>query len=189
MGARTGAQFLQRIREHPRDLWHRGERVEDPTTHPAFARGLRSMARLYDLQWERADECLYDSPSSGQKVGLSFLIPRSAEDVRRVSRMMKIWADVHFGFMGRTPDYLNRAMAYYASGADFLGEKEPAFAEHMRRYYEYLRENDLCLTHTLIHPQANRAVGPAKQADPYLAARVVKETDGGIVLRGARMLA
>jgi 4-hydroxyphenylacetate 3-monooxygenase len=52
-----------------------------------------------------------------------------------------------------------------------------------------VRENDLCLTHTLITPQANRAVGTAQQADPYLAARIKEETDAGIVLRGARMLA
>ena len=43
--------------------------------------------------------------------------------------------------------------------------------------------------HTLINPQANRAVGPAQQADPFLAARVKDETDAGIVIRGARMLA
>jgi 4-hydroxyphenylacetate 3-monooxygenase len=103
--------------------------------------------------------------------------------------MLKIWADQHFGFLGRTPDYLNRAVAYYASGADFLAEDGHLFAENMRRYYEYLREHDLCLTHTLINPQANRAAGPAQQADPYLAARVVQETSDGIVIRGARMLA
>lgn len=189
MSARTGAQFLQRVREHPRDLWHRGQLVKDPTAHPAFQNGLQSLAALYDLQWQRQGDMLYPSPATGEPVGLSFMIPRTLDDLRRVSRMMKVWADQHFGFLGRTPDYLNRAMAYYASGADFLGTDERAFANHMRRYYEYLRDNDLCLTHTLINPQANRAVGPAQQADPYLAARVVQETDGGIVIRGARMLA
>jgi 4-hydroxyphenylacetate 3-monooxygenase len=189
MSARTGDQFLQRVREHPRDLWHRGERVQDPTTHPAFRNGLQSLAALYDLQWQRPADMLYASSTTGEQVGLSFMIPRTPEDLRRISHMMKIWADHHGGFLGRTPDYFNRAMAYYASGADFLGEAGPAFAENIRRYYDYLRDNDLCLTHTLINPQANRAVGPAHQADPSLAARVVKETSAGIVLRGARMVA
>jgi len=52
-----------------------------------------------------------------------------------------------------------------------------------------VREHDLCLTHTLINPQSNRSVGPSKQADPYLAAGIVRETSDGIVIRGARMLA
>ena len=45
------------------------------------------------------------------------------------------------------------------------------------------------MTHTLITPQANRAVGTAQQADPYLAARVKEETKEGLVIRGCRMLA
>jgi 4-hydroxyphenylacetate 3-monooxygenase len=45
------------------------------------------------------------------------------------------------------------------------------------------------VTHTLIHPQANRSVGPSQQKDPYLAARIVEEKAEGILIRGARMLA
>ena len=77
----------------------------------------------------------------------------------------------------------------YAAGAAFLGEDEPRFGENVQRYYEHMRENDLCLTHTLIPPQANRAVNSARQADPYLSARIKEENDAGIVIRGSRMLA
>ena len=80
-------------------------------------------------------------------------------------------------------------MTGYAAGAPFLAEADPRFGQNAVRYYEYLRENDLCLTHTLIPPQANRAVSAAKQADPFLAARIKEETDAGLVIRGCRMLA
>jgi 4-hydroxyphenylacetate 3-monooxygenase len=103
--------------------------------------------------------------------------------------MMKRWADYSGGFMGRTPDYLNRALVGYASAAEYCADNDPRFGENILRYYEHVREHDLCLTHTLITPQANRGVGPAQQADPALAARIVEETGAGIVLRGARMLA
>jgi 4-hydroxyphenylacetate 3-monooxygenase len=132
---------------------------------------------------------LYDSPTTGNKVNRSFLIPRTSEELQSISRSMKVWADATFGMMGRAPDYLNRAMTSYAAGAAYLAEADPRFGENARRYYEYLRENDLCLTHTLITPQANRSVNTAKQADPFLAARVKEETDAGIVIRGCRMLA
>jgi 4-hydroxyphenylacetate 3-monooxygenase len=89
----------------------------------------------------------------------------------------------------RVPDYINRAIPAYAGGADFLAQQAPRFGENIRTYYAYAREHDLCLTHTLINPQANRAVGVARQADPFLAARVKEETDAGLVIKGARMLA
>ena len=189
MPARHGRQVLQRLQEHPHEIWHQGERVNDVTTHPAFTHGLHSLAALYDLQWERPAEMLYASPTTGEPVGLSFLMPHTHDDVVRVRTMMRHWAQYSLGMMGRTPDYLNRAMMAYAAGAAFLAQADPRFGDNARTYYTYLREQDLTLTHTLINPQANRAVGPAQQADPFLAARVKDETDAGIVIRGARMLA
>jgi 4-hydroxyphenylacetate 3-monooxygenase len=188
-GARRGEQVLKRLRERPPALWYRGEQVKDVTTHPALAGGVRTLAHLYDLQWNKADITLYDSPTTGNKVARSFMMPRTHEELASISRSMKVWEDYTHGMMGRVPDYINRAMTGYAAGAPFLAEADPRFGANAVRYYEYLRENDLCLTHTLIPPQANRAVNAAKQADPFLAARIKEETDAGIVIRGCRMLA
>lgn len=189
MGARRGAQVLQRLRTSPPNLWYEGRQVEDPTTHPAMRNGVASLAALYDMQWESPEITLDESPSSGAPVSRTFLIPRSMDELRGISRAMKARADRNFGMMGRAPDYLNRAMAGYASGARYLGEDDARFGENAPKYYEYVRENDLSLTHTLITPQANRSVGTARQADPFLAARVKEETSTGLVIQGCRMLA
>jgi 4-hydroxyphenylacetate 3-monooxygenase len=188
-GARRGPEVLQRLRERAPALWYRGEAVADATVHEAFRGGARTLAELYDLQWRNPEISLYASPLTRHKVARSFLMPKTHEDLRSVSKAMKVWADHTHGMMGRTPDYLNRAITGYAAGAAFLAEADPKFGANAVRYYEHVRENDLCLTHTLISPQANRAVGPAQQADPFLAARVKQETDAGIVIRGCRMLA
>src|SRR5262249_690485 len=169
-------------------IWYRGERVTDVTTHPAMKGGVHTLARLYDLQWEKPEVSLYDSPTSGNKVARSFMMPRTREELTSITRAMKVGEDRRFGMMGRVPDYINRAMTGYAAGAKFLAEADPRFGDNAIRYYEYLRESDLCLTHTLIPPQANRAVNSAKQADPFLAGRVKEETDAGIVIRGCRVL-
>ena len=188
-GARRGAEVLERLRARPPAIWYRGEKVSDVTAHPALRGGVQTLASLYDLQWEHAATALYPSPSSARAVGRSFMMPRTHEELASISRAMKLWQDATHGMMGRAPDYINRAMTGYAAGAAFLGEADARFASNITRYYEKLREQDLCLTHTLIPPQANRAVSLAKQADPFLAARVKEETDAGIVIRGCRMLA
>jgi len=188
-GARRGAQVLARLRERPPAIWYAGQQIKDVTTHPALAGGVHTLAKLYDLQWEKSDITLYDSPTTGNKVARSFLMPRTHKELESISRSMKVWEDYTHGMMGRVPDYINRAMTGYAAGAPFLAEADPRFGANAVRYYEYLRENDLCLTHTLIPPQANRAVSNLRQADPFLAARIKEETDAGIVIRGCRMLA
>src|SRR2546425_1707531 len=191
MPARTGKEFLQGLKDQPREIWIGGERVGDVAAHPAFCNVARSVAALYDLQHDPAlrDQMTFVSPSSGGRVGASFLVPRTRDDLAQVRRMMKVWADYSGGMLGRAPDYLNRAVTAFAAAAPYCGENDPRFADNVRRYYEVCRERDVCLTHTLINPQANRASGPAGQADPYLAAAIVRETGAGVVIRGARMLA
>ena len=188
-GARRGAQVLQRLREQPPNLWYRGEQVKDVTAHPALRGGVHTLAALYDLQWQHADVTLFDSPTTGRKVARSFLIPRTQAELRSITAAMRVWQDHTHGMMGRSPDYISRAMTGFAAAADFLAAADARFGLNARRYHEYLRENDLCLTHTLATPQANRAASSAQQADPFLAARIKEETDAGLVIRGARMLA
>src|SRR3989449_9599182 len=191
MPARTGKEFLQGLKHQPREIWIGGERVGDVAAHPAFCNVAGSVAALYDLQHDPAlrDQMTFVSPSSGERVGTSFLVPRTRDDLAQVRRMMKVWADYSGGMLGRAPDYLNRAVTAFAAAAPYCGENDPRFADNVRRYYELGRERDVCLTHTLINPQANRATGPAGQADPYLAAAVVRGAEAGGGLPRAPALA
>ena len=163
--------------------------IADPTAEPGLANGIQTLARLYDLQWTDPATTLFDSPATGRKVGRSFMIAKTADDLKSISRSMAHWAGATFGMMGRLPDYINRSISGYAAGAEFLGQDDARFGENARAYHATIRDHDLCLTHTLSSPQANRSVHAAQQADPFLAAKVKDETDAGIVIRGCRMLA
>ena len=201
MPARTGQQYIQGLKDRPPALYLRGEKVEDATTHPGLTGGIKTVARLYDLQHDPAagSEMTYTSPITGDPVGLSFITPKTAEDLLARHKMMAHWARVSCGMMGRTPDFLNVSMMAMAAAGDYFGEDRPEFKKNIQDYYEYVRENDLVLTHTLVNLQRNRApqaqlgghpAGPAMLADhTEIALSVVKETDAGIVVNGARLLA
>ena len=75
MPARTGQQYMDGLSEHPAEVWIRGEKVDDVTTHSAFQNGVRSLAALYDLQHDPAtkDGMTFESPTSGQPVELGYL--------------------------------------------------------------------------------------------------------------------
>ena len=132
---------------------------------------------------------LFDSPSTGDKVGRSFMLPKTQEELISIGDAMKFSADYSMGMMGREPSYINRAMSAYASGHEYLSSFDPSFGENAKNYHEYIRENDLTSTHTLINPQINRSVSAARQKDPFMAARIKEERDDGMIIKGARMLA
>ena len=192
MPARTGADYLARLRENPGEIHLQGERVVDPTAHPALRNGAHTLAKLYDLQHDPKfkDEMTYPSPTTGDPVGLSFIMPRTAEDLEKRGRMITNWARVTKGMMGRTPDFLNVALMSMAAAGDYCGRNRPEFKDNVVNYYEYVRENDLTLTHTLVNLQRNRApLASSLENRTDVALAVVKETAAGIIIDGARVLA
>ena len=191
MPAKTGKQYIDGLRERPAEVWMRGERVKDVTTHPALKGGVGSVAALYDLQHREdiRDEMVFTSPTSGDPVGRSFQVPRTMEDLLLRRKMMTHWAWVGCGMMARTPDFMNVSIAGWAGAADFFGQNRPEFAANVRKYHEFIRENDITLTHTLVNLQPRRTSGTVDDLDDQVALTVVKETDAGIVVRGSRVLA
>lgn len=189
-GARTGEQYLEGLRSDEREVWLEGEKVTDPSAHPKLEGAARSLARLFDLQHEDPETFLMDSPDTGQPVNVTHIQPKTREDLERRRIASKRIADTTVGMMGRTPDYLNYTFACFAARADVWarsGNEEGA--RNIVEYQKFMRDNDLSLTHTLINPQVDRSVAEADQAAGEVSLHKVEDTENGILVRGARMLA
>jgi len=191
MPARTGQQYLTGLREQEREVWLRGERVADVTTHPGLANGARAIASLYDLQCDPAyrDVMTFTDEGTGDRLGLSFIIPRTRQDLERRRAMMLNWARTTCGMMGRSPDFMNVNFAAWGGASDYFARGRPEFGTNMRRYYEYIAANDLVLTHSLINLQRSRTISGVFNLQEGTALQAVKETSAGLVVRGARILA
>jgi 4-hydroxyphenylacetate 3-monooxygenase len=188
MGARSGSNYLTSIKKLNAEIWIGGERVGDVTSHPAFRNCARSIASLYDMQMEHPEQMTYRTDDGG-RAGLSFIQAKSADELRKRSRMMKAWADFSGGMLGRTPDYLNASIAAMAAAREFFTASDPRFGDNVANYYLEARKHDWCATHTLVNPRASRAQGWAGHTDEELALRVVEKRGDCIVVSGCRMLA
>jgi anthranilate 3-monooxygenase (FAD)/4-hydroxyphenylacetate 3-monooxygenase len=189
MGIRNGAQFIERLKSHPRDVWVKGERVDDVTEHPAFKGAVQQLAHLYDMQHDPAltDRLTYVVPETGERAGRAFAPAKSVDDLRQRREAYRLWAEENFGLMGRSPDFLNVTLLAYWEMRDLVAQGGQRYADNVIKYYEYVRDNDLFLSHALITPQNDRSKQSSEQADMHL--RVVRETDAGIYVSGARMIA
>jgi 4-hydroxyphenylacetate 3-monooxygenase oxygenase component len=56
-------------------------------------------------------------------------------------------------------------------------------------YYRYCRDRDLFLTHAIVNPQSDRSKASHQQDNPFVHLGVVEETNDGLIVRGAKMLA
>jgi 4-hydroxyphenylacetate 3-monooxygenase len=188
MGARSGNNYLSTLRKLKAEVWIGGAHVEDATTHPAFMHCASSVASLYDMQIEHPEAMTY-RVDDGDRAGMSFIQPHSAEEVRKRSAMFRRWAEFSGGMMGRSPDYLNASIAAMAAAWKFFAASDPRFGDNIQSYYREARKHDWCATHTLVNPRASRAAGWAGHTDADLALKVTEKTTQGIIVSGARMLA
>ena len=191
MPARTGQEYINGLKDRPREVWLDGEQVKDVTSHPALRNGVRSVAALYDMQHDPSlrEEMTFASPTTGEPVGLSFLIPQTTGDLVRRREMMSRWAWASCGMMGRSPDFMNSIFSAWAGSSGYFAQDRPEFQQNMLNYHEFIRENDVTLTHALVNLQRRRNAGPADVLSGEVALTLVKETDAGIVVKGSRTLA
>jgi anthranilate 3-monooxygenase (FAD)/4-hydroxyphenylacetate 3-monooxygenase len=190
MSARTGQAYIESLRKHPPRVFLAGRLVADVTSEPIFREPMRAIAEQYDMQLDPAyrDVMTYPSPTTGEPVSSSFMVPYSHAELVTKRKHFKLRADHSFGFMGRSPDFMNQFVTGWHLMADRFARQNPRFGENATRYYEHVRENDLFLTHMLVNPQIDRSKTSAQQEDPYLHLGRVRETPDGIVVRGAKML-
>src|SRR5262245_2557144 len=191
MGARTGEEFLKGLRVRKRELCLGDERVDDVTEHPALADAAASLASVYDRQHEYPDDCLMPDPETGEAINVSHMIPRSKDDLRRRHRGLARIAEASVGLMGRTPDYMNVTFAGFAGerkawlGPEGTNEEGVA---NLAAFQRELAREDICLTHTIVHPTVDRVRDQSFAGNPVPLHKVV-DTEHGIVVRGARILA
>ncbi|MCW3002882.1 MAG: 4-hydroxyphenylacetate 3-monooxygenase, oxygenase subunit [Conexibacter sp.] len=191
MSARSGNDYLKGLASRSREVWLDGQRVEDVANHPAFRASAQRIAELYDLQLDPAnrDTLLYESPTTGDPVGTAFMQPRSYDDLVKRRKAFQAYAEHTLGLMGRSPDFLNTTLMAFAESDDVFARGGERYGRNVTDYYEYVRENDLFLTHALVQPQIDRSKTSHEQQDKFLHLGVVDERPDGIVVQGARMLA
>ena len=189
MPIKNGSDYLKTLTED-RHISIEGERVKDVSSDPRFAGAAQTMADLMEMQSnpDLIDIMTYKSPTTGDKVGMTHIQPNSREEVVLRNDAIKVWMDASCGMMGRSPDYKNCIISNYASAKDIF--KRDAFdgSQNIQNFYEHVRESDAVTTHVLVNPQVDRSK-PAHLETSEIVAQIVKETDAGIVIRGARMVA
>lgn len=196
-GAMTGKRYIESLKDG-REVWIDGEKVDDVTTHPAFKDMINEAARVYDLQNsdEYRDEMTFLDTESGVRTSVSWLLPQSAEDLKRKRRNSELWNQFTWGQLGRSHDIL----APYIISAlhlkdEFSAVKHPKcdFGENLENYYKHCMRNDLFLTHALGDPQVDRSEQPQNEQrgieeDEEVALHVVEETSEGVIVTGGKQL-
>ncbi len=181
---RTGQQYRDSIRDGRR-IWVNGERVDDVTTHPQFKPLVDIRARIFDMQHEAAHQELMTVVEDGERNALGSALPYSQDDWWAKRRATDHMLNEIGGVVTRVGDETVGEMWSLYDGQDVLNEVDPQFGKNIKAHITRVLREDPFHVSANTDPKGDRSKAPQDQ-DPDMLLHVVKETDAGIVVRGAK---
>ena len=164
----TGDEYLKSLRDG-RKVYIYGERVKDVTTHPAFRNTARMVARLYDALHDPEQHAKILLPTDTGNGGVThafFKAPKSLDDLLAGRDAIAEWAQITYGWMGRSPDYKAAFLATLGANAEFY---EP-YQDNARRWYT-VQPGARAVHQSRHHPSAGRSRPAAQRGGGRLRAR------------------
>ena len=181
---RTGDQYRQSLRDD-REVYMDGKRVDDVTRHPQFQPLIDIRARIYDMAHAQPTRDTMTYLEDGERYAVGLKLPRQQQDwVDKRVAVDAVMYDIG-GVVTRVGDETVGEMWSLWDGADILNEIDPRFAENIERHIKTAIHTDPFHVSANTDPKGDRSKKPQDQ-DPDMLVHVVKETDAGLVIRGAK---
>jgi aromatic ring hydroxylase len=180
---RTGAEYRDALRDG-RKVWVLGEgRIEDVTVHPATRSVVEEYVAWYDRHFdpEWQDTLLTPPNAKGERSPWGYVLPKSAEGLRRMGQSFSATTFLSAGNLTHTPAYGQ----LIALGVLFASQEHDVSAKQVNdaaAYRDLIADTGRFLTFSA----GAATIGYRMRADPNerTALKIVRETDAGLVIRG-----
>ena len=181
---RTGNEYRASLQDG-RDVWINGEKVDDPCVHPHLKPIIDVRAKLYDMQHDPATQDQMTYEEDGERFAIGLRLPYAQKDWQDKRDAVDLVTNEVGGVVTRVGDETIGEMWSLWDGADILNEIDPRFAENIERHIRTAIKDDPFHVSANTDPKGDRSKAPQDQ-DPDMLVHVVRETDAGIVIRGAK---
>jgi len=181
---RTGEEYKASIQDS-RAVYMNGEKIKDVTVHPSFKPLVDIRARIYDLQHDPATRHLMTYREDGEVHAINNKLPLSQQDWWDKRRATDTVLEDVGGVVTRVGDETVGEMWSLFDGQDVLNEVDPQFSKNIRNHIFKVLHTDPFHVSANTDPKGDRSKAPQDQ-DPDMLLHVVKETDAGIIVRGAK---
>ena len=181
---RTGEEYRAGLRDG-REIWIDCERVQDVTVHPAFKAVVDLKARMHDMAHEPAAAEIMSYREDEERYSILLRPPTEKEHWHEKWRAIHVYLNDIRSILTRVGDETIGEMWSRYDGRDVLNEIDTRFGDNIDRHIRGVLQEDIFHVSANTDPKGDRSKRLQDQ-DPDMMVHVAKETDAGIVLRGAK---
>lgn len=171
-----------------REVYYRGARVEDVTTHASLSRGAAHTSIDFRLAEEPSHRRLMVvDEGEGAPYSRYFHVPRSAEDLRTRSTLIETVTRLGGSFVPLVKEIGTDALfALMIVAAQVDHAADTRYLDRVRAFHRHCRDGDLTMAVAQTDVKGHRGLRPHEQREPDTYVRVVERRRDGILVRGAK---
>jgi 4-hydroxybutyryl-CoA dehydratase / vinylacetyl-CoA-Delta-isomerase len=172
-----------------RIVYYKGERVENVATHPDLSVCVDLMAIDYEMAEnpEFRDLAVMPDPETGQAISRYYYKPQNADDLLKAHELIVKATELGDGYIPLAHDIGADALNAINITANIIGNQD--YIDRIENYRKVLQEQDLATCAAVTCVKGDRMLRPSdpNQPNPDAYLRIVKKTDAGIIVRGAKI--
>ncbi|NOT54608.1 MAG: gamma-aminobutyrate dehydratase [Deltaproteobacteria bacterium] len=189
MGLRTPEQYKASLRDG-REVYYRGELVQDVTTHPIIGIAVDHACIDYQMSEDPRyrDLAVMVDPQTKEPYSRYFHLPQNAEDLLKRSKLISASTREGATLVVLIKEIGTDALfALHIVAEEMAKRGKPEYKERVQKYYQMCRDRDYGVAVAQSDVKGDRSLGPQGQDHPDYYLRVVEERSDGIVVRGAKV--
>lgn len=182
---RTGAEYVASLRGRGLRVHYLGERIAEPVDHPVIRPSIDAVAETYDLAVRDPELATAISPLTGERVNRFLHVATSSRDLVLQNKMQRRLGQ-------RTGTCFQRCVgmdAFNALHSVTFEIDEAHGTSYHSRFLAFLTEmqrRNVVVGGAMTDVKGDRSKAPHQQSDPDLYVRVVKRSEEGVWIRGAK---
>jgi 4-hydroxybutyryl-CoA dehydratase/vinylacetyl-CoA-Delta-isomerase len=184
---KTGKEYIESLSKLKPEVHFMGERVTDVTSEPMFQPHINTAAMTYELANDPQHEEVMTATShlSGKKVNRFTHVHQSIDDLVKKIRMMRLLGQKTGTCFQRCVG-LDALNSLYSTTYDMDQKNGTEYHDRFKTFLRHVQDNDLMSAGAMTDPRGDRSLRPHQQKNPNIYMHIVKRTDEGIVVNGAK---
>ncbi len=181
----AGEDYVNSLRGRNLNVYLFGEIVEEPVDHPMIRPSINAVAETYDLAIREPELASVVSPFTGERISRFLHVCASTDDLVRQNKMQRKLGQLTGTCFQRCVG-MDAFNALYSTTYELDEKYGTTYHGRLKEFIKMTHTYNYVIGGAMTDVKGDRSLAPHQQADPDMFVRVVKRTEKGIYISGAK---
>lgn len=181
----SGEDYINSLRGRDLRIYLFGDLVKEPLDHPMIRPSINAIAETYDLAIRSPELASVVSPFTGERISRFLHVCTSVDDLVRQNKMQRKLGQLTGTCFQRCVG-MDAFNSLYSTTFEMDEKYGTSYHERLKAFITMTHTYNYVIGGAMTDVKGDRSLPPHLQADPDLFVRIVKRTEEGIYISGAK---